>query len=182
MGFLSKFKNIFSKKKISEKITQQNETNSFVKQEKFDKGLKHSSSSLNNTLNQIGSKYRTLNQELIDAIEEALISYDIGYSSTKKILNSIVEEIKLQNVTSPELIKEIIVDKLFVYYIQNANTDNGLNIKDGELNVILVVGVNGVGKTTSIAKLTNFFVKQGKKVCLIAGDTFRAGAVEQLSI
>ncbi|EGZ30839.1 signal recognition particle-docking protein FtsY [Malacoplasma iowae 695] len=99
-----------------------------------------------------------------------------------KIVDAIRDEINFQNVKDPKLIKEIIVDKIFTYYIQDTNVNTFLNVKNDRTNVILVTGVNGVGKTTSIAKIANKFKKEKKKILLVAGDTFRAGAVEQLNV
>jgi fused signal recognition particle receptor len=182
MAFFNKIKELFSKKKkVSEQIKHKNEEKILIdEQKKFDDGLKKASSNLNSSVNHIAKKFIKVDQELIDDIEESLISFDIGTSATKKILNSIVEEIKLQNVQDGELIKQIIMDKLFVYYIQDTDINNEITINPNQTNVILVSGVNGVGKTTSIAKLANFFINQKYSVCLIAADTFRAGAVAQL--
>jgi len=119
---------------------------------------------------------------LLEAIEEALLLFDIGPRSTQKIMDAIIEEIKFQRVEDVNLIKEIIIDKLFVYYIQNTNIDFSINIKENTTNVILVTGANGVGKTTSIAKLAHYYKHKGYKVSLVAADTFRAGAIEQLKI
>jgi fused signal recognition particle receptor len=183
MGFFSKLKDVFKRKKdVSSEIKKQREEKSEIEVKKFDEGLKKSSSSLNDAIKNIAKKFVKVDQDLIDNIEELLINFDIGSASTTKILDSIVEEIKLQNVNDPKLIKKIIVDKLFVYYIQNTEVDTSLNIKEGINNVILVSGVNGVGKTTSIAKLANMFKNQNKKVLVIAADTFRAGAVAQLEV
>lgn len=183
MGFFSKLKDLIShKKKISKQIQQKNEEQSFITQKKFDDGLKKSSSILEQKVNEIAKRYRRLDDDLIESIEEALLSFDIGTSAVRKILDAIVEEIKYQKVEDPELIKEIIIDKLFVYYIQDTNVDTTMNVVKTKMNVILVTGVNGVGKTTSIAKIAHKFKNEGYKVCLIAGDTFRAGAVEQLGI
>ena len=119
---------------------------------------------------------------MLEEIEEALLLFDIGPKSTQKIMDSIVDEIKYQRVEDPNIIKEIIVDKLFVYYIQNTDIDFSINIKDNTTNVILVTGANGVGKTTSIAKLAYLYKQKGYKVSLVAADTFRAGAIQQLKI
>jgi fused signal recognition particle receptor len=183
MGFFSKLKDlIYHKKKISKQIEEKNQEKVFIEQKKFDDGLKKSSSILGEKINEIAKRYRRLDDDLVETIEETLLSFDIGTSATKKILDAIVEEIKYQNVQDPELIKQIIVDKLFVYYIQDTSVDTSLNLSKEKMNVILVTGVNGVGKTTSIAKMAYRFKNEGYKVCLIAGDTFRAGAVEQLGI
>jgi fused signal recognition particle receptor len=183
MGLFSKLKSLISNKKhhVANEIESKLQENSYVEQKKFDEGLKKSSSSLNSAINNIAKKYVQLDANLIEQIEEALLMYDIGTGSTKKILDAIVNEIKLQNVTDANLIKQIIIDKLFVYYIQDTNVDSELKLVPGQTNVILVTGVNGVGKTTSIAKLTKLFKKQNLEVCMIAADTFRAGAVAQLS-
>ncbi len=182
MGFFSKIKEKLFKKTVTSQIKKKRIENEKIVQEKFDNGLKKSSSLLNESIRNIGKKYVVLNEEIIESIEEALLSFDIGPSSTAKILNSIVEEIKYQNVKDPKLIEEIILDKLFTYYIQNTEVYSELNISKNKLNVILVSGVNGVGKTTSIAKLAYKYKNEGYNVGLIAADTFRAGAVEQLSI
>ncbi|MDR3249922.1 MAG: signal recognition particle-docking protein FtsY [Mycoplasmataceae bacterium] len=183
MGFFGKIKELFSKKKkVDRQVKAKNEKNIHIEQKKFDEGLKKSSNSLKNSINELAKKYRKVDQKMIDEIEEILLMYDIGFHSTKKILNAIVEEIKIQNINDGELIKQIIIDKLFVYYIQDTDIDIELKLKEKTTNVILVSGVNGVGKTTSIAKLAHFLKKQKMSVCLIAADTFRAGAVKQLEI
>lgn len=181
MGFWNKLKSIFSKKKdVAKQITKKNESTNAISQDKFDKGLRKSSDSLSNSINNLAKKYHKINDELIEEIEEVLLSYDMGPKPVEKILNAIVDEIKYQRIEDPQLIKEIIMDKLFVYYIQNTNVDININIKKDQTNVILVTGANGVGKTTSIAKLAKLYKSMAYSICLVAGDTFRAGAVEQL--
>ena len=185
MGFFKKLKEALSfkkKKKVSTQIKKKQEADSLIEQKKFDDGLKKSSNFLQDSFNEIAKNYVRVDEQLIEKIESFLLQFDIGYASVSKILDSIVEEIKFQNVNDSKLIKEIIVDKLFVYYIQDTDIDNEIVLKPNTTNVILVTGVNGVGKTTSIAKLANKFKKDGLKVGLVAGDTFRAGAVEQLSV
>ncbi|MDR2847069.1 MAG: signal recognition particle-docking protein FtsY [Mycoplasmataceae bacterium] len=182
MSWLSNIKNSTNNKKVVEQIKQKHAANSFISQAKFDQGLNRASSSLDDIINQIAAKYYKVDENIGEQIEELLISYDVGTAACQKVLTAILDEIKLQKINSPEIIKQIIIDKLLVYYIQDSNVDTNLRITKGTSNVILVAGVNGVGKTTSIAKLTNYFVKQGLKVCLVAGDTFRAGAVAQLEI
>nr|WP_324293365.1 signal recognition particle-docking protein FtsY [Malacoplasma iowae] len=153
-----------------------------VSQKKFDDGLKKSSSNLSQAIAEISKKYKEVDESLYESIEELLISYDVGVTATMKIVDAIRDEINFQNVKDPKLIKEIIVDKIFTYYIQDTNVNTFLNVKNDRTNVILVTGVNGVGKTTSIAKIANKFKKEKKKILLVAGDTFRAGAVEQLNV
>ena len=183
MGLWSKFKGLFTNKKdVVKEIEKKNEENSVINQQKFDAGLKKSSDSLSNSINNIAKKYQKVDEAMLEEIEEALLLFDIGPKSTQKIMDAIVEEIKFQRVEDPNLIKEIIVDKLFVYYIQNTNVDFSINIKKNTTNIILVTGANGVGKTTSIAKLAYYYKQQGYKVSLVAADTFRAGAIQQLKI
>jgi fused signal recognition particle receptor len=183
MGLFNKFKELLSRKKnVSEQIAKVNQEKVEIEQKKFDQGLKKSSSVLNESINRIAAKYRRLDDELIEKIEETLLLFDIGTSATQKIVTAIVDEIKYQNVTNPDLIKQIIVDKLFIYYIQDTDVNSDINLEPNKINVILVTGVNGVGKTTSIAKLANKYKNEGCKVCLVAADTFRAGAIAQLEI
>lgn len=190
MGFLKKLiDKIRNKKSIAEKIEEKNiehQTKVYAqdveKQKKFDYGLKKSSSMLSKVIAEISKKYKDIDEHLYESIEELLISYDVGTVATNKILIAIKDEINFQNIKKPELIRSIIVDKIFTYYIQDSVISSLLNIRNERTNVILVAGVNGVGKTTSIAKIAYKFKKTNKKILLVAGDTFRAGAVEQLSI
>lgn len=191
MGFWKKLVDkIKGKKTLSEKIEEKNIENKadvYVKQEtesqkKFDDGLKKSSSNLSKVISELSKKYKEIDESLYENIEEILISYDVGVNATLKILDAIRDEVSFQNVKDPNLIKEIIVDKLFTYYIQDTNVNTFFNIAKDRTNVILVTGVNGVGKTTSIAKIAYKLKKEKKKILLVAGDTFRAGAVEQLKV
>ncbi len=191
MGFWKKLVDkIKGKKSLSEKIEEkniENKANVYINQEvpsqkKFDDGLKKSSSNLSKAIAEISKKYKEIDESLYESIEEILISYDVGVIATTKILDAIKDEINFQNVKDPKLIREIIVDKLFTYYIQDTNVNTFFNVQNNRTNVILVTGVNGVGKTTSIAKIANKFKKEKKKILLVAGDTFRAGAIEQLKI
>ena len=184
MGFWSKLKNLFTKKKnkVAKQIEEKSAENSVIVQEKFDAGLKKSRDSLTNSINNIARKYQRIDDAMLEEIEEALLLFDIGPKSTQKIMDSIINEIKYQRVEDPKIIKEIIIDKLFVYYIQNTDIDFSINVKENTTNVILVTGANGVGKTTSIAKLAYLYKQKGYKVSLVAADTFRAGAIQQLKI
>ncbi|MDR1991514.1 MAG: signal recognition particle-docking protein FtsY [Mycoplasmataceae bacterium] len=183
MSVFNKLKKLFSHRKdVSEQIAEINQKKNEIEQKKFDQGLKKSSSVLNDSINKIVAKHHRLDDELIQNIEEALLFFDIGTNATQKILTAITEEIKYQRITNPDLIRQIIIDKLFIYYIQDTFVDTSIKLIPNKQNVILVTGVNGVGKTTSIAKLAYKYKMEHHKVCLIAGDTFRAGAVAQLEI
>ena len=113
-------------------------------------------------------------------IQKLLISADIGVNTVMTFVDKLKDRVKKENIEDFEYLKEVIVDELFMIYVGDDILSSKLNIEDGKLNVILFVGVNGVGKTTSIAKIGNKLIKDGNKVMLIAGDTFRAGAVTQL--
>ncbi len=184
MGF---FKNLINKirhkkaEKTAEKIQETTQI-AQVDQKTFDEGLKKSGGVFKSALDDLVKEHKKVDAAMLESIEEMLIGFDVGTGATTKIMQAIEDEIKFQNVEDASLVKQIIIDKIFVYYIQDTIIDNGLNLKQGETNVILVSGVNGVGKTTSIAKIAHYLLDKGMKVCLVAGDTFRAGAVEQLNI
>ncbi|MCF0217938.1 MAG: signal recognition particle-docking protein FtsY [Malacoplasma sp.] len=195
MGFFKKLINKIKGKKegsvqdLSSKIEEKNiekQNEIFVqkadKQEKFDQGLRKSANTLKTAVNEIVKKFKKVDETFYENIEELLISYDVGVVATNKISEAIRDEISYQNVQDPKLIREIIVDKIFTYYIQDTDVNTFLDIKNDRTNIILVMGVNGVGKTTSIAKIAHRFIQKKKKVLLVAGDTFRAGAVEQLKV
>lgn len=184
MGFLKNLINKIRHKKAEKTAEQIEQTTQIaqVEQKTFDKGLKKSGGVFKSALDNLVKEHRKVDASMLESIEEMLISFDVGTGATTKIMQAIEEEIKFQNVEDASLVKQIIIDKIFVYYIQDTIIDNGLNLKQGETNVILVSGVNGVGKTTSIAKIAHYLLDKGMKVCLVAGDTFRAGAVEQLDI
>lgn len=188
MGFFKKIFNKFTNKNVdtAEKISQKNEENRIFKasdnQRKFDEGLRKSSNTLNDAIVDLFSKHKSIDLDFYESLEELLIMYDVGYVATTKIVKAIEEEVNYRQVKDPNLIKQILIDKIFTYYIQDTDINTNINLYSNKTNVVLVVGVNGVGKTTSIAKITKYFVDQNKKVLLVAGDTFRAGAVEQLKI
>lgn len=128
------------------------------------------------------NKHNKIDEEFFEDLEEMLIMSDISIKLVQIIINECKKEVRNENITDPKLINEIIADKLFTIYTSNSVVDTTLNIKDDRLNVILVVGVNGSGKTTSISKIAKKLIDEGKKVLIAAGDTFRAAAVEQLEI
>ncbi|WP_294684660.1 signal recognition particle-docking protein FtsY [uncultured Finegoldia sp.] len=129
-------------------------------------------------IDQVLANYRTVDEELFEEIEETLISADIGVETTLKIVNQLRDRVKLNNIQDPKKIKNVLSDILKENII-NEKIDNNLNVNDK--TIILVVGVNGVGKTTTIGKLAMKFKKDGKKVLMVAADTFRAAAIEQLT-
>jgi fused signal recognition particle receptor len=146
---------------------------------KLKDSLKKSKESLDIKLSNIFASNKDIN-EVIDEIEETLILSDVGVLTSTKICNNLRESLKRQIDKSENAIRNLLKEEMMnILTVDNANT---FDIADNSKQIILVVGVNGVGKTTTIGKLTNLYKKQGKKVLLAAADTFRAGAVEQLEI
>ena len=206
MGLFSKIKSIFGKKEeLAKEIIEEEknievedlpkkkvvkEKKTIVKEEKeealetekFVEGLSKSRDSFVNKLSFLGIKYTKISDDFYDELEEILITADIGVNTVMDFVDRLKKRVKDENIEDFEYLKEVIVDELFMIYVGNDILSSKLNLKENETNVILFVGVNGVGKTTSIAKIANKLKNDGKKVMLIAGDTFRAGAVDQLSI
>ncbi|WP_162150714.1 signal recognition particle-docking protein FtsY [Acholeplasma equifetale] len=149
------------------------------KNEKYQMGLHKSKTSFDN-LKKLLDESDKIDEDLFDAIEDLLISADIGVDTVLYFTNALREEVKNQKFTDPKDLSELIVDKLFEVYLKGDLLDTTLRFDENKTNVYLFVGVNGVGKTTTIGKLARMYKDQGKKVLVIAGDTFRAGAIEQL--
>ena len=155
------------------------------KQKKIDKyvtGLEKSGFSFASKIKEIQSRHNEIDEHFFDELEEILIMSDISFNLVMEIITEIKKEIRIQNIINPKLISEIVVDKMFTSYANRSLIDTRLNVENKGLNVILIVGVNGSGKTTSIAKIANLLKNEDKKVLIAAADTFRAGAVEQLSL
>ena len=170
MGFFGKLK-----EKIFGKTNKQSE--------KYVAALNKSRSNFADKLNALAARYRSVDEDYFDELEEILIEADIGVKIVMEIIEETKKEVRLNKISNPKEINETLVDKMFVYYAKGGeDMDNEIHYNENGLTVILVVGVNGVGKTTSIAKLTHLLKEEGKKVMLVAGDTFRAGAVEQLEV
>ncbi|MDG2984304.1 signal recognition particle-docking protein FtsY [Latilactobacillus curvatus] len=149
---------------------------------KYDDGLEKSRLTFGQRLNALFANFRSVDEAFFDDVEEMLIEADVGYETAMKIADELRDEVKLRNVKKPEAVSQAIVEKLVDLYGQEGQAeDNQLHFApQGELTVFLFVGVNGAGKTTSIGKFAHQLEKAGKKVLLAAGDTFRAGAIEQL--
>ncbi|ANY14089.1 signal recognition particle-docking protein FtsY [Latilactobacillus curvatus] len=149
---------------------------------KYDDGLEKSRLTFGQRLSALFANFRSVDEAFFDDVEEMLIEADVGYETAMKIADELRDEVKLRNVKKPEAVSQAIVEKLVDLYGQEGQAeDNQLHFApQGELTVFLFVGVNGAGKTTSIGKFAHQLEKAGKKVLLAAGDTFRAGAIEQL--
>ena len=174
MGLFDKLKNIITRKEVEVK---KDET---VK--KYDEGLEKSRNEFVSKLSMLGIKYTKINDEYFDELENILIMADIGVNTVMDFMDRLRKRVKSENITDTKYLNEVIVDELFIIYVNNESITDKINMAEDGPTVILMVGVNGVGKTTTIAKLAHKYKNEGKKVMLVAGDTFRAGAVEQLKI
>lgn len=150
--------------------------------DKYVAGLDKSSSSFSSKLNELAARYRELDDDYFEELENILIMSDVGVSMVMTIVDEIKKEVRLQNIKNPQMINDIIVDKMFVIYANDSYMTTKINYDDNDLTVILMVGVNGAGKTTTIAKLAHMMQQEGKSVMVAAGDTFRAGAIDQLAV
>ena len=146
----------------------------------YDKGLEKTRVDFTSQLNKLANKYKKLGPEYFEELEEILIGADIGVSTVINFIEHLSERVKKENITSSEDLNEVIVDEMFIIYVNEEIIVNKINYSKEGPTVILFVGVNGVGKTTTIGKIANKLINEDKKVLLVAGDTFRAGAVEQL--
>ncbi|MFV0274982.1 MAG: signal recognition particle-docking protein FtsY [Bacilli bacterium] len=165
MGLFKNFKNLFTKEETK----------------KYDEGLAKTRGEFVSKLGALSKKYKIIDENYFEELENILVMADIGINTVVKFVDNLKDRVKKENITSVEYLKEIIVDELLILYVSGDVLSSKLNIHDG-LSVVLVVGVNGVGKTTSIGKLAYNLKNEGKKVMLIAADTFRAGAIKQLEI
>lgn len=151
--------------------------------ELYEKGLEKTNQGFGARLNRFFAQFRTVDEDFFDDLEELLIESDVGYETAEELTDELRDEAKLQKAKSRDDLKKVIVEKLVDLYDESGNSENEkLTVhNDGKPNIYLFVGVNGAGKTTTIGKLAKRFKDQGKSVLLAAADTFRAGAVEQLS-
>lgn len=149
--------------------------------EKYNLGL-HKSRQTLGSLKKVLESNNTITDDLYDEIEEILIGADIGVDTTLKFMEILKEQQILKNISNPLELQEIIVDEIFNLYLEGEIVRSDINYVKGNLNVYMFVGVNGTGKTTSIGKLAHKFKGDSNKVLLIAADTFRAGAIEQLEV
>lgn len=170
MGLFDKIKNAFSGKKEKEEIIN------------YDKGLEKSRREFVSQLSNLSKKYKNITDDYFEELENILIMADIGVNTVVKFVDRLKDRVKKEKITDSDFLKEIIVDELFVMYVGNNIIDSKIHFNLGGPTVILFVGVNGVGKTTTIGKIGAMYKNKGKKVLMVAGDTFRAGAIEQLEL
>lgn len=170
MGFFSKIKEKFFGQSVAQN-------------EKYVAGLDKSGKGLSDKINQLAARYRTIDEDYFEELENILIMSDVGVNMVMKIVDEIKKEVRLENITDPNLINDIIIDKMFVIYANDSFMTTDINYNPDGLTVILMVGVNGAGKTTTIAKLAHKMIKEENKTVMVAaGDTFRAGAIDQLAV
>lgn len=192
MGLFNKIKNIFnkeekeveyskndnleSKKEFSVNVLERDEESVKV----YEKGLSKSRKGFVSNLISLTSRYSKVNEEYFGELEEILIMADIGVNTVMKFMDRLRDRVKHEKIEDPNLLKELIVDELFIIYVDDNILESKIHYNEEGPTVLLFVGVNGVGKTTTIGKLAWKMIQEGKKVLLVAGDTFRAGACEQL--
>ena len=170
MGLFDKLKNLVTKKEkeVSKEV------------EIYDKGLEKTRDEFVSKLNVLGIKYTKVSEEYFEELENLLIMADIGVKTVFSFLDRLRSRVKEEKIEDTKYLTEVIIDELFIIYVEGESLSDKINENESGPTVLLFVGVNGVGKTTTIGKLAHRYKNSGKKVMLIAGDTFRAGAVEQL--
>lgn len=167
MGLFDKLKKAFTGNKTTEV-------------EKYDKGLEKTRKEFVSQLSNLSRKYKNINDDYFEELEDILIMADMGIDTVVHFVDLLRKRVKNEKITDANVLKNVIIDELFIMYVGNGIIDSKIHYSENGPTVILVVGVNGVGKTTTIGKMAHSLKKEGKKVLLIAGDTFRAGAIEQI--
>ncbi|WP_304248678.1 signal recognition particle-docking protein FtsY [Limosilactobacillus gastricus] len=159
------------------------ETDTATTEEKYDQGLKKSRSGFGERLNRFLARFRSVDEDFFDDLEELMIESDVGYEMAVRLSDELREEVKLQNAKSTQEVSNVIIEKMVELYEEaGANEDDSIHLAEQGPTVIMFVGVNGAGKTTTIGKLAARYKQAGQKVLLAAADTFRAGATEQLEV
>lgn len=175
MGLFAYLKNKFSKKSEDKKDASSTS--------KYQKGLAKSRAAFADRLEELSKRYDKVSASYFDELEQILIEADVGVELTLKLLDNLLSKSQKENISEPKKINEELIDMMFVDYLESGDSIvNDIQFREEGPTVLLVIGVNGVGKTTSIAKLAKRYIDKGKKVMLAAADTFRAGAVDQLKI
>lgn len=174
-------KNKIEAKEESIKEQEQEELIKSKKLEKYNAGL-NKTSIFGRKILELQNRHNKIDEDFFEELEEILIMSDISTKLVYAIITQIKNEVKINNITDPKLIGEIVADQMFLIYANQSVINTNLNYKNDRLNVFIFVGVNGSGKTTSIAKIANIYKKRDKKVLIAAADTFRAGAVSQLEV
>lgn len=150
--------------------------------EKFKDGLAKTRNNFSDKVNDLVSRYRKVDEDFFEELEEILIGADVGFETVMELIDELKSEVKKRNIQDPKEVQDAISEKLVAIYQNGEEESSAINIQENGLTVILFVGVNGVGKTTTIGKLAHKYKSEGKNVLLAAGDTFRAGAIDQLEV
>ena len=182
MGIFNKLKTMFQSNKGQNNDAVQNVEKAQEEVKVYEKGLTKSRDGFVSKLANLTNKYRTINDDYFDELEEILIMADIGVNTVMEFIDRLKDRAAKEKISDPELLKEIIVDELFIIYVGDEVLSSKIKYQEDGPTVLLFVGVNGVGKTTTIGKIAWRMKQEGKKVLLVAADTFRAGAVEQLRL
>lgn len=169
MGLFDRLKNVLRKPEEKEEL------------DNYTVGLEKTRKEFTSKLNLLNMKHNIISEEYYEELEDILISSDIGVNTVMNFIQKLRVRVRKENITSVNDLKEVIVDEMFIIYVQNEIIVNKINYSKNGPTVVLFIGVNGVGKTTTIGKMAYRMQNEGKKVLLVAGDTFRAGAVEQLN-
>lgn len=195
MGLFDKIKNMFKSRNEDFEIEKSTETVDKIVEEKksfddkknekdsvkiYEKGLTKSRQGFVSKLADLTNKYKKVTDEYFEELEEILIMADIGVNTVMSFMDRLRDRVRSEHIDDPKELKEIIVDELFIIYVDDEVLSTKLNFNEKDISVVLFVGVNGVGKTTTIGKIANKLKDDGKKVLLVGADTFRAGAVAQL--
>ncbi len=154
--------------------------NKNVEVEKYDKGLEKTRKEFVSQLSNLSRHYKNIDDDYFEELEDILIMADIGVETVVHFVDLLKKRVRTEKITDANVLKDIIIDELFIMYVGNGILDSKIHYSESGPTVILFVGVNGVGKTTTIGKLAYQLKNEGKKVLLVAGDTFRAGAIEQI--
>ena len=182
MGLFDRIKRAFTGE--DEIVEQQRQSESPSQEqivfEKYDKGVEKTRRSFSERMNELFAGFRQVDDEFFDDLEETFISSDVGFDMTLALSDAVREEVQRRGARSGEEVKDVIIEKMVDIYDKGGEPDVEINENPDGPTVVLFVGVNGVGKTTTIGKMAYQLKQDGKKVLLAAGDTFRAGAIEQL--
>ncbi|MHA6567725.1 signal recognition particle-docking protein FtsY [Aerococcus urinae] len=183
MGLFDRIKQAFTGEDplVAEQAKNREEEEEKIVFEKYDKGVEKTRKSFSERMNDLFADFREVDEEFFDDLEEALITSDVGFDMTLALSDAVREEVQRRNVTKGEDVKNTVIEEMVKIYEKGQDGSVSLKENPDGPTVMLFVGVNGVGKTTTIAKVAHHYISQGKKVLLAAGDTFRAGAVEQLN-
>ena len=172
MGLFNSIKNIFKKEKVVEEKKEDIKV--------YEEGLTKTRDTFVSRLINLTKKYNKITEEYFEELEDILIMADIGVNTVMSFMDRLRDRVRKENITDVEFLKEVIVDELFIIYVNDNIISNKINYNESGMTVILFVGVNGTGKTTTIGKLSKKIKDSGKSVMMITADTFRAGAIEQL--